>query len=81
LATLAWPISMPSLRSSPWILGAPHNHETEALRDSASRASRIRLPTEQEAANWRAVEADIDRAQQVWARCRAQEACLSLQNA
>src|SRR5215831_1876458 len=25
LATLVWPISMPSLRSSPWILGAPHN--------------------------------------------------------
>src|SRR6516165_8612322 len=24
LATLVWPISMPSLRSSPWILGAPH---------------------------------------------------------
>jgi hypothetical protein len=45
LATLAWPISMPNLRSSPWILGAPHNHETEALRDSTSRASRIRFPT------------------------------------
>ena len=25
LATLVWPTSMPSLRSSPWILGAPHN--------------------------------------------------------
>src|SRR6476469_5036102 len=25
LATLVWPISIPSLRSSPWILGAPHN--------------------------------------------------------
>jgi hypothetical protein len=25
LATLVWPMSMPSLRSSPWILGAPHN--------------------------------------------------------
>src|SRR5215471_4287429 len=25
LATLVSPISMPSLRSSPWILGAPHN--------------------------------------------------------
>ena len=25
LATLAWPISTPSLRSSPWIFGAPHN--------------------------------------------------------
>jgi hypothetical protein len=25
LATLVWPISMPSLRSSPWILGAPHS--------------------------------------------------------
>src|SRR6516162_398070 len=25
LATLVWPISMPSLRSSPWTLGAPHN--------------------------------------------------------
>ena len=25
LATLVWPIPMPSLRSSPWILGAPHN--------------------------------------------------------
>src|SRR5438874_2581296 len=25
LATLVWPISMPSLRGSPWILGAPHN--------------------------------------------------------
>src|SRR6476619_5089961 len=25
LVTLVWPISMPSLRSSPWILGAPHN--------------------------------------------------------
>ena len=25
LATLVWPISMPSLSSSPWILGAPHN--------------------------------------------------------
>src|SRR5215467_5789147 len=25
LATLVWPISMPSLRSSPWIRGAPHN--------------------------------------------------------
>jgi hypothetical protein len=24
-ATLVWPTSMPSLRSSPWILGAPHN--------------------------------------------------------
>src|SRR6202163_2157776 len=24
LATLVWPTSMPSLRSSPWILGAPH---------------------------------------------------------
>jgi hypothetical protein len=27
------------------------------------------------AAKWRAVEADIDREQQVWARCREQEAC------
>src|SRR3982751_3725914 len=25
LATLVWPISMPSLSNSPWILGAPHN--------------------------------------------------------
>ena len=25
LATLVWPTSMPSLRSSPWILGAPHS--------------------------------------------------------
>jgi len=25
LATLVWPTSMPSVRSSPWILGAPHN--------------------------------------------------------
>src|SRR5882724_7474733 len=25
LVTLVWPISMPSLRSSPWILCAPHN--------------------------------------------------------
>src|ERR1700737_715906 len=25
LATLVWPTSMPSLRSSPWILGVPHN--------------------------------------------------------
>src|SRR6202022_2806898 len=25
LATLVWPTSMPILRSSPWILGAPHN--------------------------------------------------------
>src|ERR1700732_1831287 len=25
LATLVWPTSIPSLRSSPWILGAPHN--------------------------------------------------------
>src|SRR5258708_7488915 len=25
LATLVWPTSMPSFRSSPWILGAPHN--------------------------------------------------------
>jgi hypothetical protein len=25
LATLIWPMSMSSLRSSPWILGAPHN--------------------------------------------------------
>src|SRR6202166_4785131 len=25
LATLVWPTSMPSLRSSPWTLGAPHN--------------------------------------------------------
>ncbi|WJR75922.1 hypothetical protein [Bradyrhizobium sp. NP1] len=24
-ATLVWPMSMPSLRSSPWLLGAPHN--------------------------------------------------------
>jgi hypothetical protein len=25
LATLVWPMSMPSLRSSPWMRGAPHN--------------------------------------------------------
>src|ERR1700742_4393173 len=25
LATLVWPISMPSLSNSPWIRGAPHN--------------------------------------------------------
>jgi hypothetical protein len=25
LATLVWPMSMPSLSNSPWILGAPHN--------------------------------------------------------
>src|SRR5260370_7124902 len=25
LATLVWPISMPSLSNSPWILGAPHS--------------------------------------------------------
>jgi hypothetical protein len=30
LATLVWPISMPSLRSSPWILGAPHNGLADA---------------------------------------------------
>src|SRR5262252_9765585 len=36
LATLVCPISMPSLRSSPWILGAPHN----GLATLISRISR-----------------------------------------
>ena len=36
LATLVWPISIPSLRSSPWILGAPHN----GLAVLSSRISR-----------------------------------------
>jgi hypothetical protein len=36
LATLVWPTSMPSLRSSPWILGAPHN----GLATLTSRISR-----------------------------------------
>src|SRR5215475_14570871 len=36
LATLVWPISMPSLRSSPWILGAPHNGLAMLIADQSA---------------------------------------------
>src|SRR6516164_6910232 len=39
LATLVWPTSMPSLRSSPWILGAPHNGLTMLISRISRRIS------------------------------------------
>ena len=39
LATLVWPISMPSLRSSPWILGAPHNRFARLISRISRRIS------------------------------------------
>src|SRR5262249_19731801 len=39
LATLVWPISMPSLRSSPWILGAPHNRLARLISRISRRIS------------------------------------------
>jgi hypothetical protein len=40
LATLVWPTSMPSLRSSPWILGAPHNRLAMLISRISRRISR-----------------------------------------
>src|SRR5262249_48859123 len=39
LATLVWPTSMPSLRSSPWILSAPHNGLTMLISRISRRIS------------------------------------------
>src|SRR5215475_554312 len=39
LATLVWPISMPSLSSSPWILGAPHNRLARLISRISRRIS------------------------------------------
>src|SRR6476660_6178211 len=39
LATLVWPISMPSLSNSPWILGAPHNGSARLISRISRRFS------------------------------------------
>src|SRR6476619_6400218 len=39
LATLVWPISMPSLSNSPWILGAPHNGLAMLISRNSRRIS------------------------------------------
>src|SRR3982074_372323 len=41
LATLVWPTSMPSLRSSPWIIGAPHNGLTTLIWRISWRISTV----------------------------------------
>jgi hypothetical protein len=43
LATLVWPISMPSLRNSPWILGTPHNGLAMPSRGSAGEFPTVQL--------------------------------------
>src|SRR5215470_468559 len=43
LATLVWPISMPSLRSSPWILGAAQNGWRCSSFGSAGEFSTVQL--------------------------------------
>jgi hypothetical protein len=64
LATEVWPISMPSLRSSPWIRGAPQfgkAHVTDQLayfeRHLWPATARSRLPSPEQAKT-RAMPAD-----------------------
>jgi predicted transglutaminase-like cysteine proteinase len=68
------------LEAAAFIDGAPQAIRPDVATESDQQAPPIfGLETEsvvgELAAKWRAVEADIDREQQVLARCRAQEAC------
>jgi predicted transglutaminase-like cysteine proteinase len=68
------------LEAAAFIDGLPQAMHPDAATESDQQAPPVfGLETEpavgELAAKWRAVEADIDREQQVLARCRAQEAC------
>jgi predicted transglutaminase-like cysteine proteinase len=74
------PLDVSYLEAAMFIEDSPQAMRQDAARESDEQAPPIfGLETEpvvgELAAKWRAVKADIDREQQVLARCRAQEAC------